>query len=278
KGKVACITSQFLLNYLANKGIATHLIKQLDDTRLLCHKVDIFPLEVVCRNVAAGSFCRRYGIKRGKHLQRPFVEFFLKDDSLNDPLLSTESIQALCIATDEEIAFMQVVTLSVNYYLGELLSQVGLHLVDFKLEFGKTEDGAILLADEISGDTIRVWNKEEGSLDKDIFREDKGKVMHAYNKLLEILKDTSAEDVSTRTETLSVLVLPKDGIKNPPGDVTKKAMIRLGFKDVVDVRAGRVYRISVDRPINPALLEDLREMNVKLLSNPIAEKTELRLI
>ncbi len=277
KALVTCDTSEFLLKYLQEKGIATHFIKRLEDTRWLCRKVEIFPLEVVCRNFAAGSFCKRYGIQRGQVLAEPLVEFFLKDDSLHDPLLSTDAIERLGFATADEIAFIHAVTLSVNYYLRELLSQAGLRFVDFKLEFGKTKDGAILLADEISGDTIRVWDKDEDSLDKDIFRDDSGDVVDAYRRLLDRLRETDPEEIPNRVETLSVLVLPKDGIKNPPGEVTRKAMTRLGFDHAVDVRAGRIYRITVNQPVSPDLLEKLEEMNMKLLSNPIAERTELRL-
>ncbi|TFG07927.1 phosphoribosylaminoimidazolesuccinocarboxamide synthase [Candidatus Thorarchaeota archaeon] len=277
KGLVTCDTSEFLLKYLQDKGVATHFIKRLEETRLLCRKVDIFPLEVVCRNFAAGSFCDRYGLKRGQLMSEPLIEFFLKDDSLHDPLLSADAIERLGIANPDEIAFMYSVTLSVNYYLRELLSQAGLRFVDFKLEFGKAEDGAILLADEISGDTIRVWDKDEDSLDKDIFRHDSGNVVEAYGRLLGRLKETNPDEIPVRTEFLTILVLPKDGIKNPPGEVTRKAMTRLGFEEVVEVRAGRIYRVKINRPISPDILNQLHEMNMKLLSNPIAEKTEVRL-
>ncbi len=273
KGAVACETTALLFGYLEDKGLATHFIRQLDETRLVCRKVSIFPIEAVCRNLAAGSFARRYGLEDGRPLSRPLVEFFLKSDELHDPLITADAIIRLGLATREELDFIRRVTLAVNYYLGTLLSQVGLRLVDFKLEFGRTDDGDILIADEISGDTMRVWDESGGSLDKDVFRKDKGNVLEVYNLLLEKLKETRPKEVPVRGEVVRVLVMPKEGIKNPPGEVARKALLRLGFEEVEEVRAGKVFRLCLRRAVSPEMLGRIEEMNTRLLANPIAEAT-----
>jgi len=277
KGELACRMSEYLFGYLEGKGIDTHYVKPLSGARLLCRKVAIYPIEVVCRNIAAGSFCRRYGLERGEPLRRPLVEFFVKDDSLHDPLIAKDSIILLGLLEEDVLQFMKSVTLSANYYLTELFRQQELTLVDFKLEFGSTKDGHVVLADELSGDTMRVWDNDSTSVDKDVFREDKGDLIEAYTQLVDSLKMTRPEDVSLRPETVKVIVDPKGGIKNPPGEVTKKALVRLGFSDVEEVRVGKIFKIQLKRPLTSEILNQLRIMNVKLLSNPISEKHEVSL-
>ena len=277
KGNLACDLSEFFFRYLKKKGVDTHFVKRLDGSQMRCTKVEILPLEVVCRNVAAGSFCKRYGIKKGTELAPPLIEFFLKEDKLHDPLISEDAAIRLNLASEFEIAFMKSVALSVNYYLTVLFTQVNLTLIDFKLEFGKNSDGAILLADEISGDTIRVWNSKGQSFDKDLYRKDEGDITTAYSFLLEKLNETKPNKVLQREEVLYVSVMPKDGIKNPPGEVTKKALIRLGFGDATEVRMGKIFEIHLSKPITSGLIEQLTLMNLKLLSNPIAEKHNVRM-
>ncbi|MFW9962734.1 MAG: phosphoribosylformylglycinamidine synthase subunit PurS [Candidatus Sifarchaeia archaeon] len=275
KGDLACSTTEFLLGYLEGKGIDTHFLKKLDGPRLLCRKTEIYPIEVVCRNVAAGSFCRRYGVKKGTVLETPIIEFFLKDDKLHDPLITDNAIIGLNLITSEILQFVQSVTHSVNYYLTELLKQRNLTLVDFKLEFGYTKDRHIVLADELSGDTMRIWGKNQVSMDKDVFREDKGDLSKVYTALMNELTQTKPEEVRNRREMVQVLVNPKDGIKNPPGDVTKKALVRLGFGEADDVRVGKIFNIYLRKPVTSEVLNHLKIMNIKLLSNPISEKQEV---
>ncbi len=277
KGEATCEISEFLFDYLRSKGVETHFIKRIDKNRLLCHKVKILPVEAVCRNIAAGSFCRRYGIERGRVLSPPLVEFFLKDDRLHDPLIVPSAVTTLGLASEEEVEYMRRTTLAVNHYLRTLMEQAGLVLVDFKLEFGRTTDGRLLLADEISGDTMRIWDRTAGSLDKDLFREDTGDVVRAYREVIERLKRTDPSSVRVHDEQIQVLVMPKDGIKNPTGEVAKKALNRLGFDEVIDVRAGKVYDIRVSRTISSETLGRVRQMCAKLLANPIAEKTRVRI-
>jgi phosphoribosylaminoimidazole-succinocarboxamide synthase len=277
KGSIACEMSNFLFGYLEGKGIDTHYIRKLTDNQLLCKKVNVFPVEVVCRNIAAGSFCRRYGTEKGTEFTRPLVEFFVKDDEFHDPLITEGAVIRLGFAEREQLDFLRSVTLSVNYYLSELLKQSSLILVDFKLEFGRTEKGTIVLADEISPDTMRIWDSSASSMDKDVFREDTGNLITAYTKVFEEMKNTKPQDVEPRFERVQVIVEPKEGIKNPPGEVTKKALGRLGFADVEEVRMGKIFTITLKRPITTEILNQLSIMNVKLLSNPISEKFKVRI-
>jgi phosphoribosylaminoimidazole-succinocarboxamide synthase len=277
KGTLACDISEHLFSFLEGKGIDTHYVRRLKGPQLLCKKVEIFPVEVVCRNIAAGSFSKRYGIKKGTKLAEPLVEFFIKDDSLHDPLISVDAIHRIGLISQTESEFLKIVTLSVNYYMSELLKQQGLTLVDFKLEFGKTTDDTIVVADELSPDTMRVWDEKATSLDKDVFRESKGDILSTYKKLLEILHATKPEDIEVRNETIQVIVEPKSGIKNPPGEVTRKALIRLGFAEVGEVRVGKVFSIVLKTPVTSEILEHLNVMSIKLLSNPISEKYKVRL-
>ncbi|MBN2228534.1 MAG: phosphoribosylaminoimidazolesuccinocarboxamide synthase [Candidatus Thorarchaeota archaeon] len=276
KGKLACDFSEFLFGYLEGKGIDTHFIKRLKGPQLMCTKVEIFPIEFVCRNLVAGSFSRRYGTEKGTVLDSPLVEYFMKNDDLHDPLITGESIIRLGLVSQNDLEFMTKVTLSVNYYLSELLKQQKLTLVDFKLEFGKAENGEIVLADEISPDTMRVWDATATSLDKDVFREDKGDLIATYEKLLTAVKTARSEDVEARLESVYIIVEPKPAIKNPPGEVTRKALIRLGFAEVEDVRMGKVFNITLKKPLTSEILKHLEVMNVKLLSNPISEKHKVR--
>jgi phosphoribosylaminoimidazole-succinocarboxamide synthase len=276
KAQLACDTNSLLMKYLQNKGIPVHLTKQLDGPRFRARKLDIFKLEVVCRNRPTGSFCKRYGEPDFDTFSQPLVEFFLKDDNLGDPFISKTAAASLGLAKPEELGIIESLTLSVNYYLTKLLAQVDLVLVDFKLEFGRTEKGQIMLADEISGDTMRVWGQEGNSLDKDVFRQETGGIIDAYSKLLKYLKDTKPDQVAIRPEQLSVVILPKEGIKNPPGEVTKKALKRLGFGQVSDVRVGKIFEIEIDCPVTSEIVKELDLMGLKLLSNPIAEKREVR--
>lgn len=276
KGQVVCDQSYYLLGFLEERGIDTHLVKALSGARLLCRKAEVIPIEVVCRNIAAGSFCRRYGVKKGTVLKEPLIELFLKDDSLSDPLITAEAAVNLNIIEAQDLMFIKNVTASVNYYLTELLRRVELQLVDFKLEFGKIDEGRIILADEISGDTMRIWDSNSSSLDKDVFREDKGDLVEVYRTLFKILSRAKREDIATRQEVIDVIVEPKNGIKNPPGEVTKKALTRLGFGEASEVRVGKTFRITMNRPLNSEVLKQLDLMSIRLLSNPISETHTVR--
>ena len=183
KGALNCGISAKLFQFLEDKGIRTHFLGQLSATSILARRVRIVPLEVIVRFRAAGSFCKRYGVEKGKELAIPIVEFSLKDDSLHDPLICPMSVLALGLASEEQVQEMQKTALDAAYALRGLFKEKGLELVDMKFEFGVADDGKLYLADEISPDTMRLWTPDGESLDKDVFREDKGDVLATYREV-----------------------------------------------------------------------------------------------
>lgn len=174
-----------LFEQLKSKGIESHFVEQISDNEQLVRKVDIIPLEVVVRNIAAGSLSKRLGIKEGTPLKHTIVEFYYKDDELGDPLLTNAHIELLALATPEEIDTLQTKALEINQVLQPIFKEIGVTLIDFKLEFGKNANGEILLADEISPDTCRLWDdKTNNKLDKDVFRRNLGSLTEVYEIIL----------------------------------------------------------------------------------------------
>ncbi|HHG75379.1 MAG TPA: phosphoribosylaminoimidazolesuccinocarboxamide synthase, partial [Persephonella sp.] len=174
KGVLNNTISSFFFQLLGEKGIPTHFIKKLSDREMLIYKVQIIPVEVVVRNLAAGSIVRRLGIPEKTRFEPPLVEFYLKNDELHDPIICEQHIYAMDLAKPEEVQKMKEIALKVNEIIKEFMEKQGVILVDFKLEFGR-KDGQIVLADEISPDTCRFWDAKTGeSLDKDRFRFDLG--------------------------------------------------------------------------------------------------------
>jgi phosphoribosylaminoimidazole-succinocarboxamide synthase len=185
KGRLNNEITSLLFLKLKEHGIPSHFIKKISATEQLVKKVTIIPLEVVVRNVAAGSLSTRLGIEEGKRLAAPLVEFYLKNDELGDPLLTVEHILELNVATVQETAILREKALEINTVLSSFFNELGIRLIDFKLEFGKDEKGKILLADEISPDTCRLWDQQTNEkLDKDVFRRDLGSLTEAYETIL----------------------------------------------------------------------------------------------
>lgn len=185
KGRLNNEITSLLFLKLKEQGIESHFVKRISETEQLVKRVTIIPLEVVVRNVAAGSFSKRLGIEEGSELSGPIVEFYLKNDELGDPLLTIDHALELKLASVEEIAILKEKALEVNTVLSSFFNELGIRLIDFKLEFGKDSDGQILLADEISPDTCRLWDKQTNEkLDKDVFRRDLGSLTDAYENIL----------------------------------------------------------------------------------------------
>lgn len=189
KGSLNAEISNILYEYLEKNGVKTHLVKVIDKTTVLVRKAEIVMVEVIIRNIAAGSFSRKYGVPEGTPLKNTVVEFSLKSDELGDPMINESQITALGIATAEELKEMSAQALKVNELLSELFLRAGIKLVDFKLEFGRAGD-EIILCDEISPDSCRFWDAGTGDkLDKDRFRQDLGNVIEGYQDVLRRLKD-----------------------------------------------------------------------------------------
>ena len=177
--------STIMFEELAKEGIESHFIKSLSDREMLVKKVEILPLEVIVRNITAGSFCKRYGVEEGIILDQPIFEMSYKNDEFGDPLLNDDHAVALKLATREEIEFLRAQTLKINEIMKKFFLKMDLKLVDFKLEFGKDIDGNIILADEISPDTCRLWDVNTNEkLDKDRFRRDLGDLVEGYEEVL----------------------------------------------------------------------------------------------
>ena len=189
KGVMNNEITSILFELLEKKGVKTHFIKKLNEREQLCKKVEIVPLEVIVRNVAAGSMAKRLGLEEGFKLKTTVFEFSYKDDELGDPLINSYHAVAIGAATFEEIDTLLAMTAKINDILKEVFAAQNINLIDFKIEFGRCPDGTIVLADEISPDTCRFWDATTGEkLDKDRFRRDLGNVKDAY---IEILKRIS---------------------------------------------------------------------------------------
>lgn len=187
KGILNNLISSALFEHLNSKGIDTHFIKRLDERRQLCYKTKIIPLEVIVRNIAAGSMAKRYGVEEGRPLKEVVFELSYKNDELHDPLINDYHVVALEFATKQQLSIMYNMAEKINNVLKENFLKVGIILVDFKLEFGVYKD-KILLSDEISPDTCRLWDsKTKEKLDKDRFRRDLGNVVEAYEEILKRL-------------------------------------------------------------------------------------------
>ncbi|MBE6015341.1 MAG: phosphoribosylaminoimidazolesuccinocarboxamide synthase [Lachnospiraceae bacterium] len=190
KGVINNRMSNMLMAKLEKDGIPTHLVEELNDRETAVKKVTIMPLEVIIRNISAGSFAKRYGVEEGIVFEEPTIEFSYKNDDLGDPLLNDYHAVALKLCTWEEIDIVKKYAFKVNDFLKKIWKECGVTLVDFKIEFGKLTDGTIVLADEISPDTCRLWDSETNEkLDKDRFRRDMGGVEEAYEEVMKRLSE-----------------------------------------------------------------------------------------
>ncbi len=291
KGRVNNLLSALFFELLEREGVPTHYLETLSDREMLVRRVRIVPVEVVVRNVAAGSLAKRLGLAEGTPLERTVVELYYKSDELGDPLINRYHIRALGLATDEELDRMEALALRVNDILGKALAECGLRLIDFKLEFGRTDSGEIVLADEISPDTCRFWDVESGErLDKDRFRRDLGEVEEAYEEVLRRVREAAAKwqglrlggrgDAAPAAPALSasadaaggrprarVFVTLKSTVLDPQGAAVRKALQTLGYTEVTDVRVGKFIVLELEE----ADPERVDEMCRRLLANPVIE-------
>ncbi len=185
KGAVNNKMSNYLMQLLEKEGVPTHFVKELSDRETVVKKVEIVPLEVIIRNISAGSFAKRYGVDEGIVFKKPTIEFSYKNDDLHDPLINSYHALALGLASEDEINTIKNMAFKVNDVLKKYFLSLNVKLVDFKLEFGRTADGTVVLADEISPDTCRFWDADTNEkLDKDRFRRDLGSVEEAYAEMM----------------------------------------------------------------------------------------------
>ena len=185
KGVINNRVTNYMMKMLEESGVPTHFVEEISDSETVVKKVSIVPLEVIIRNISAGSFSKRYGVEEGIVFEQPTIEFSYKNDDLGDPLLNEYHALALKLATREEIDTIKAMAFKVNALMKEFFLKINVELVDFKLEFGRLSDGTIVLADEISPDTCRFWDsRTHEKLDKDRFRRDLGNVEGAYQEMM----------------------------------------------------------------------------------------------
>ncbi|WP_270743214.1 phosphoribosylaminoimidazolesuccinocarboxamide synthase [Streptococcus constellatus] len=189
KGVLNNQISSLIFRKLNAAGVATHFIEKISETEQLNKKVSIIPLEVVLRNVTAGSFSKRFGLEEGIELEESIVEFYYKNDKLDDPFINDEHVKFLKLANDEDIAYIKAETRRINKLLSDWFHQIGLKLIDFKLEFGFDKDGKIILADEFSPDNCRLWDAQGHHMDKDVFRRGLGELTDVYEVVWEKLQE-----------------------------------------------------------------------------------------
>lgn len=185
KGIINNRVTNHLMQYLEKNGVPTHFVEEISDRETVVKKASIIPIEVIVRNIAAGSLSKRLGLTEGTKLSKTVLEYCYKDDSLGDPMINEYHIAAMELATEEELKIIAEYSFKVNELLTAYLIDLGIELIDFKLEFGRTSDGTVILADEISPDTCRFWDSKTGEkLDKDRFRRDLGGEEYAYKEIM----------------------------------------------------------------------------------------------
>lgn len=193
KGQLNNLITSLLFEKLKAEGIESHYVQKISDHEQLVRHVEIIPIEVVVRNVAAGTLAKRIGLEEGKPLPHTIVEWYYKDDELGDPLINEDHISILSLAQPEELKILREKALEINKILTKFFTAINVDLIDFKLEFGRADDGSILLADEISPDTCRLWDtKTKQKLDKDVFRRDLGSLTDAYQTVFTRLGGVSS--------------------------------------------------------------------------------------
>ena len=285
------ISEHILLN-LSQIGIKNHLVKRLNMREQIIKFVEIIPIEFIVRNVATGSITKRLGIEDGTVLKQPLLEYCLKDDKLGDPLIAEEHILVFDWATKEELKEVKKMILRINDFMIGMFRGAGIKLIDFKLEFGRLKDNEkteIILADEISPDTCRLWDLvTDKKLDKDRFRKDLGDLIPAYTevaKRLGILHEqfnVSAVNVTKLSSVkknnnmkISVIITLKKDVLDPQGKVIHQTLDGMGFENINEVRQGKYFEIDTRENDKNKAEEKVEEMCKKLLANLVIENYKI---
>lgn len=266
KGVLNNHISSRIFEYLEANGVQTHYLERLNDREMAVRSVKIIPIEVVIRNRVAGSLAKRLGLQEGMELQKPILEFFYKSDELDDPMISESCPVAFGWITGTELEFLKAEAFKINDFMIRFFDEKGIELIDYKLEFGKSASGEILLADEISPDSCRLWEKGTGEkLDKDRFRRDLGGVEEAYQKVYEAV-------CSSGPQRVKVYVTLKKGVLDPQGKAVQNALGHLGFHEVKEVRVGKYIELSFQNGLSQETAKDqIKQICEKLLSNTVIE-------
>ena len=298
KGVLNNRISEYILTNLSQCGIKTHFIKRLNMREQLIKKAEILPIEFIVRNIATGSLTKRLGIPEGTVLEKPLLEYCFKKDELNDPLISKEHIYSFGWATENEIKLIDQTTLRINDLLVGMFRGIGIKLVDFKIEYGRvwnkdSEEKEIVLADEISPDTCRLWDsKTEKKLDKDRFRKDLGNIIQGYQEVARRLgimpEETNISEVNfgktipikfkKNKLKFSVTVTLKKDVLDPQGKVVQNTLKNMGMHNLISVRQGKHFEIEVEENDQIIAQKRVDEMCKKLLVNLIIEDYKINKI
>ena len=293
KGVLNNRISEYLFQHLNDIGVPTHFIRRLNMREQLIREVEIVPLEVVIRNVAAGSLSQRLGIEEGTQLPRSIIEFYYKNDQLNDPMVSEEHITAFGWATPQEIDDIMALAIRVNDFLTGLFLGIGIRLVDFKMECGRlfeNEMMRIVVADEISPDSCRLWDiKSNEKLDKDRFRRDLGGLLGGLHRSCETARHSDGERAAGRRRPgageelrldvkARVTVTLKTGILDPQGKAIEGALKSLGVEGIASVRQGKVFDIELAGADKTKAEAALKAAADKLLANTVIENYRVEVL
>jgi phosphoribosylaminoimidazole-succinocarboxamide synthase len=278
KGEINCQFASLIFSHLKRAGVDSHWISTPIANEMLVKKLTVIPLEVVVRNILAGSTAKKMGLPEGERLKKPLLEFYFKKDELNDPFVSREQILAFELATESQLNQISVQTFQVNQILLQVFGAAKIDLVDFKIEFGVTDSGQILLADEISPDSCRLWDQiTKEKLDKDRFRQDLGQVeekyLEVFARLKGLPKDLKFSTNSATSTRLGVRILPREVILDTQGRAVEQTLALKGQRGI-QVRVGKYVRLEISAEhANP------RELTQKLakdfLHNPLIESFEI---
>ena len=285
--------SEHILTCLAQAGIRNHLIKRINMREQLIKHVNIIPIEFIVRNIATGSLTKRLGIEDGTVLNEPLIEYCLKNDELGDPLISKEHIYAFNWATKKEIEKIDKQLHRINDFLVGMFRGIGIKLVDFKVEFGRLKNSnknEIILADEISPDTCRLWDTNtEKKLDKDRFRKNLGNLIEAYQDVarrlgilhehsnIRPLKFPKPKEVKIKKKLMKikVVVTLKNGVLDPQGKAIQQTLNGMGFSSVNEVRQGKFFEVDVNEKDEAKAKIKVEDMCKKLLANLVIENFEI---
>lgn len=281
KGKLNATISAILFDLLNKQGLNTCFVEKADDTALIYNTLTMIPLEVVVRNVAYGSICKRYGLAEKTEFTPPLIEYFLKDDSLNDPAITPDVIEALDILPDEvSLDKLELKALQINEVFVQLFESIGICCADFKLEFGLDDNNNIVLGDELSPDNFRLRDMAtEQVLDKDVFRLDLADLVETYTQLKARLdKAPDFKFTESKTYVATVTVQSRENILNPESKAILTSLNNIGYSNIEEVRAGKQFNLTLSATSLIDAEQQLKIIASDILSNPVIEDCDYMLM
>lgn len=280
KGELNAQISYILFNYLNNHNINTHLINIEDNNKLRIKKLKMIPIEIVVRNITTGSICNRYGKEEGLELKPPIIEYFLKNDSLNDPLINESHLTTFkIIRNEEDLNTIKDLSYKINDLLLPFFEAKEMLVVDFKLEFGYDESFNIILGDELSPDNIRLWDqKSRKSLDKDLFRKGIGNLIESYKNVLQRLKTIENIELPTYKYKAELHIKTRKNVLNPVGQAVQNSLNDLNYSQITNVKIGKYIEIDIFAQSKEQAKTIISSACEELLANPVIEDFEIKVI